>query len=451
MPRIALAGAAGWVTSAFALQQILRLGTNIMLAWLLAPELLGTMVLINTLLTGGELLTDVGFGQSIINHRKGDEPFFYNTAWTIQIGRGLLLFVVALVATVPLAGLYENPQLKVLLPVAALMFIISGFVSPARFILIKRMAVRKLALFDMGHAAFLSLTTVALALYSPTIWALVGGLLVGTAVPGLASFFLIDWRSHAIQLNREAAREILHFGKWIFISTLVYFGAMSFDRLYLAGAVPLALLGVYGIARNLADALVQLSQRLGSIIVFPRISASQMELATLRQSALPLRGFLILLLAVGLGCGVSLADTFIFIAYDDRYRAAGIFLSILLVGAWFSILSALAEAMMMGIGKPSSLAAANGVKFLLILATVPLTFPRAGILAAVGLFALSETARYIILAWRQRVNGLSFLRQDIGATLLFFITILVAREFTGLLGITGGITSWVTQAEAVLG
>ncbi|MCB2074248.1 MAG: oligosaccharide flippase family protein [Novosphingobium sp.] len=451
VPRIALAGAAGWVTTAFGFQQVMRLGANVVLAWLLAPHLLGTMLLINTLRTGGELLTDVGVGQSIVNHPKGAEPSFYNTAWTIQIIRGLLLFVVALAATVPLAGLYENPQLKILLPVAAFMFIIGGFISPARFILIKRMEIRKLALFDTGAAAFSNVVTIALAFYSPTIWALLGGLLIGTAVPALATFFLIDWRSHAIRWNREAASAILHFGKWIFASSFVYFGAMSFDRLYLADVVPLAILGVYGIARTLADALTQLFQRLGGAIIFPKISSSAMEPAALRQTVVPLRGFLILVLAVGLGCAVVLADAFIFLAYDDRYRTAGIFLTILLVGTWFSILSVLADAMMMGIGKPSSVAAANAVKFLLILIAVPLIFPRAGIIAAVGLFALSEAARYAVLVWRKRAVGLSFLRQDIGATLLFFMTILVVREFTDLLGITGGLYSWVAQAEAVVG
>jgi hypothetical protein len=62
--RLGLIRAVGWVTGAFAVQQILRLGTNVVLAWLLAPELLGTMLLINVLRTGAELLTDVGIALS---------------------------------------------------------------------------------------------------------------------------------------------------------------------------------------------------------------------------------------------------------------------------------------------------------------------------------------------------------------------------------------------------
>ena len=127
--RAALLTATAWVTVQHGVQQALRLGTNVVLARLLAPELLGTMLLINTLRTGGELLSDVGIGQSIVSDERGRDPKFFNTAWTIQIIRGALLFAVALLITRPLAELYDSPQLTVLLPVAALDFLISGFTS----------------------------------------------------------------------------------------------------------------------------------------------------------------------------------------------------------------------------------------------------------------------------------------------------------------------------------
>ena len=66
--------AVAWITVTYIVQQIVRLLSNILLAWLLAPALLGTMLLINALRTGGELLTDVGVGQSIVNNPRGEDP-----------------------------------------------------------------------------------------------------------------------------------------------------------------------------------------------------------------------------------------------------------------------------------------------------------------------------------------------------------------------------------------
>src|SRR3546814_20421052 len=76
--RRSLLGAAGWVSATFIAQQTLRLVPNIILAWLLAPALLRPMLLINTLRTAGELLTDLGVEQSLVNTPRRSAPTFYN-------------------------------------------------------------------------------------------------------------------------------------------------------------------------------------------------------------------------------------------------------------------------------------------------------------------------------------------------------------------------------------
>lgn len=444
--RQALVGAAGWVTLTYLIQQLLRLVSNIVLAWLLAPALLGTMLLINTLRTGGELLTDVGVGQSIVNNKRGSEPVFYNTAWTIQIIRGLVLFAIALALTVPIARAYDNPQLLVLLPAVAPIFIITGLTSPARFLLQKRLEVRKLALFDLASAVFGTLVQIALALYTPTIWALVWGLLISTAVPAVASFFLIDWRTHRLRLETECVRAILHFGKWIFLASLVYFLAMNFDRLYFADAVSLALLGIYGIARTFADTVTQLFQRMGNMLIFPKVAATEQRGFDLQRAIRPLRLATLLVAAVGLAFGVAVADLFIYQVYDERYHAAGLFLAILLVGSWFGILAAMADAMMLGVGKPSGVAFSNAAKLAVIVVALPLVLPRFGMNAALVAFVFADAVRYAMLAWRKRGVGLSFLRQDAALTLLFAVLIILFREATMFAGWTSGTAGWIAAA-----
>lgn len=449
--RVELLGAAGWVAVSFAGVQVLRLCTNVVLAWILAPELLGTMLIINTLRTGGELLTDVGIGQNIVTNRRGNEPAFYNTAWTIQILRGLLLFALALAATLPVSRLYENVQLQALLPISATIFVITGFTSPARFLLQKNMEVRTLVLLDLGGSAFSTVVHIGLALYSPTIWALIWGLLIGTAGPALASFFLMDWRSVRLQFERPAAVSIIHFGKWIFVSSLIYFLAMNFDRLYFADMIPLATLGIYGIARNFSDTAMQLFQRIGSLLIFPKISSLSERGGDLRSKIAPVRIAALVAGAVALAMGVAVADRFIDLLYDDRYRAAGLYLTVLLLGSWFAILATMAESMLFGVGKPASVAAGNAVKLALIAAGLPLFLTRYGMVAALITFFVAEFLRYVVLTVRKRSVGLAFLRQDLIATLLFFGLVLLFREVTMLFGLTSGIGGWLAQAEMLSG
>lgn len=442
-----LFGAAGWVTGTYIAQQGLRLLSNIILAWLLAPALLGTMLLIHTLRTGGELLTDVGVGQSIVNNARGNEPDFYNTAWTIQIVRGLLLFALAIALTAPIAHGYDNPELLVLLPAIAPIFILTGLTSPSRFLLQKRLEVKKLALFDLSSALFGTAVQIALALYTPTIWALVWGLLIGAALPAAASFFLIDWRSHRIRWDAAAAKDILHFGRWIFLASLIYFLAMNFDRLYFAEAISLTLLGVYGIARTFADTIMQLFQRMGSLLIFPKVSASAQRGYDLQRAIRPLRLGTLIVVAIGLAGGIAFADQFIYLVYDERYHAAGLFLSILLVGTWFGILAAMADALMLGVGQPSGVAFSNGAKLAVVAAALPIVLPRYGLSAALVMFVVAEAVRYGVLAWRKRHAGLSFLRQDAALTLLFFVLVVLFREATMAAGLTGGVAAWIEQAR----
>ena len=405
------------------------------------------MLLINTLRTGGELLTDVGVGQSIVNNRRGSEPGFYNTAWTIQIVRGLLLFALAMLLTVPIARAYDNPQLLVLLPAVAPIFILTGLTSPARFLLQKQIQVKKLALFDFATSLFGVSVQIALALYTPTIWALIFGLLIGTAAPAAASFFLIDWRSHRLRWEKEAVKAILHFGKWIFLASLVYFLAMNFDRLYFADAISFASLGIYGIARTFADTITQLFQRMGSLLIFPKVAASHQRGADLQRTIRPIRLATLLLVAVGLALGTAIADQFIYLFYDARYHEAGLFLTILLVGSWFGILATMADAMMMGVGKPSGVAFSNGAKLIVIAVALPFVLPRYGMNAALAVFVLAEAIRYAVLAWRKRGVGLSFLRQDAALTILFFLLIFVFREASMFAGLSGGVDAWMNQAR----
>lgn len=445
--RMQLIGSAGWVAGAHIAQQVLRLVSNIILAWLLAPALLGTMLLINTLRTGGELLTDVGVGQSIVNNRRGGEPDFYNTAWTIQIVRGLVLFVLAMLLTIPIARAYDNPQLLTILPIVAPIFILTGLTSPARFLLQKQFQVRKLALFDLAISLFGIFVQIGLALYTPTIWALVLGLLIGTTASAIGSFFLIDWRAHRLRWEKEAVKAILHFGKWIFLASLIYFLAMNFDRLYFADAISFASLGIYGIARTFADTITQLFQRMGSLLIFPRVAASHQRGADLQRTIRPMRLATLLLVALGLALGTAVADQFIYLFYDVRYHEAGLFLTILLIASWFGILATMADAIMMGVGKPSGVAFSNGAKLAVIAVALPIVLPRYGMNAALAIFVLAEAVRYAVLAWRKRGVGVSFLRQDAALTLLFFLLIFVFREASMLAGLTGGVDAWLIQAE----
>ena len=74
----------------------------------------------------------------------------------------------------------------------------------------------------------------------------------------------------------------MRFGRWVFFSSIVFFFAMNFDRLYFAKQISLAQLGVYGIARALADMISLFVQQCSSMVLYPTVAAARLAPAELR-------------------------------------------------------------------------------------------------------------------------------------------------------------------------
>ena len=103
----------------FGAQQAIRFGSNLILARLLFPEAFGTMALVTVLLIGLTMLSDLGIQPAIQSSKRGDDPAFLNTAWTLNIVRAVVLFLAASALAWPMAWFYQEPILFQLIPVAA--------------------------------------------------------------------------------------------------------------------------------------------------------------------------------------------------------------------------------------------------------------------------------------------------------------------------------------------
>src|ERR1700722_277242 len=78
-----------WTLLGFGTRQVLRLGFNLIVTRLLYPELFGLLSLVYTVVTGLTLFCDLGIAPAVVRDPRGDEAAFLNTAWTMQIVRGI--------------------------------------------------------------------------------------------------------------------------------------------------------------------------------------------------------------------------------------------------------------------------------------------------------------------------------------------------------------------------
>jgi O-antigen/teichoic acid export membrane protein len=412
----------------------LRLTSNVVLSRLLTPEIFGIMVVVNSIKYGIELLTDVGIEHNIVNNKRGIDPTFFNTAWTLQMLRGVLLSTLCLCLSVPLS-LYFGIDLRVFLLIS-LAPLINALASTSVFVLVKTLDVRTRNLFESACEVLTVAICVTLAWMTPTVWALVVGSLLSLATRSALSY-CISHPPHTFILRGVYVREILSFGKWILISSFVVYVATNVDRIYLGKTASLTVLGVYGLARTISDLPSNLASRLSYQIVFPVVAAvrSGQHAASIR-ALFAARSKFVLGGAFVMGTACVWADWGVRFVYDGRYHEAGWMLSGLMLGSWFSALASLNEALILGAGRPVYNSLANVVRLVVVAAGLPLGYSALGVTGAIVGVAAGEFGRYMFVAVGQMRLRFSFWTQDATATAVLLLTmgiwLLIRNAGTGI-------------------
>lgn len=427
----------GWVAVTFGAVQFVRLLNNVILTRLLDPSVFGIMALVVAIRVGMELVSDLGVTQNIVSNPRGHEPHFYDTAWTLHASRNLALAVLCFLLAGPFALFFGHPELAMILPVASLFFVLSGFESTTRGVLYKQLKVARLSLFEVALAVIGMIAQIGAALMFRDVWAVVLGMMITSAAMLISTFLYIPGTKHRFMVDAQSARELLHFGKWVFLSSIVYFFAMNFDRLYFAKQITLAELGVYGIARNLSDVISQLVTRASGYVLYPAVAASGLPPVDLRKKLLRGRRTLLLVAALTLGTFMAFADVIVGLLYDPRYSEAGSILPILCIGVWFGVLTSTNDSILMGLSRPAYPALSNAAKLVAYVVGAPLAFHFYGFMAAVAVIAGGEIVKYVTLWALSHKEHLRFGRDDLALTLAFGLTALLIREGLKLTGVTG--------------
>jgi O-antigen/teichoic acid export membrane protein len=308
----------------YGVSQALRLGSNLILARLLFPEAFGIMALVSVLMIGLAMFSDVGITPAIMSSRRGDDPAFLDTAWTVQLGRGVILWLVTLAAAGPMAWFYDAPILAQLIPVAGLTLVIAGL-NPTRIDTAGRhMAIGRVTFLDLCSQVVGVLVTVGLAWVTGSIWALVFGTLAGSLSMVALSWTFLPGHRNRPRIEKGALRELVHYGKWIFLSTIAGFAVLQSDKLIMGRLVTLDALGLYNIGFFLASFPMMLGAALIGRLMIPLYresppSASAENFARLRKVRLLISGTLVGLAAILALSGLWLVE----LLYDERYRMAG--------------------------------------------------------------------------------------------------------------------------------
>jgi O-antigen/teichoic acid export membrane protein len=413
--------------------QVLRLAGNLITSRLLAPDAFGLLFSVMVLNQGLQMISDVGILPSIIQHKRGDERAFLDTAWTIQVVRGVVISGITLALAWPWAQLYGEAELFPLVLVASLQGTITGLDSTKLATLNRRMQVGRLLSINLAQAVVTQAVMIGYAYLTRSAWALLFGAIAGEIARMVLSHLAVPGPNNRFHLEKEAAKVIFSFGKWIFVSTLVTFLGLRFDGLVLPLFVDRETLGVYSIGQSLAALPVLVTGQVVIWVLLPALSESFREdRARFTDNVLRARRVINVAGVFMVAGTAAAAPSFFYVLYDDRYIDAGWMVQLLMVSTWFFFLQETSVRVQLAMGDSRLQMISNLVKLAVTAPAVLVGYWLGGLPYLILGLTFGAFAGYVIVAWNLRTQNIPVFATDLKWTLVGIA-----------LALGGGLTPWL--------
>ena len=216
-------------------------------------------------------------------------------------------------------------------------------------------------------------------------------------IPGIRNSFCWD---------RESLQSLVHFGRWILLSTAFSFFAMQADRLILGKLISFSLLGVYGIAYSVSDIPRAVISAFSNRVGYPFIAKMvHLPIAEFRKVFLQYRLRVLVAGAVLLSLMVHLGGFLVTRVYDHRYHAASWMVPVLALGLWHTLMYQTTMPALLSLGKSQYQAIGNAFYFAAVVTAIPLAFHFYGMFGAVVAVAAGDLPFYFVLVCRGKPRG----------------------------------------------
>ena len=414
-----------WIVIGFGLNMSVRFGSNLLMTRLLVPEMFGVMAIASTVMVGLAMFSDVGLKLNIIQSNRGQEPSFLNTAWTIQILRGFVLWLAAAAVSLALISaklsgqfasdsVYAASILPSVIAIVSFSAVFQGLESTKMFEANRSLSLGLVTRIEISSQIAGLICMIGWAYVDRSIWALVAGTLSSAAVRTVLSHVWMPGVANRLQWDKTASHEILHFGKWIIVASVLGFLVNSGDRLLLGGFVNSTTLGLYSIASLIATSMEGVLSKIMGDVSFPAFSEVVRERRTdLKQTyyrfLLPIASISYFSSGFFMMAGQSLID----LLYDRRYHEAGWMLQLLGV-ALLTVPFRLATQTFLALGLPKLQSNIVIARLAILFIGTPLGFHFFNLPGAIIAIVISHFAIIPLIIFYNKRHELFDLRLELG-------------------------------------
>lgn len=392
---------------ALAAANILRIGNNLILTRLLAPEAFGIIGVITAISVVLAMLTDMGFTAFIVRSQNGDDSRFLNVVWTVRLIRSIALTVLMFAFAGPLAAVFGKPQLEAPIMASAFLFFLEGLRALSITSALRQRRVSFVSVVEFAVAVIQIAVTIAAALVLRNYWAIICGMYAGAIANLIFSYAFFPGYRHRLTFDKTLQKELWAFARVVIVSSVITVILGQADKVFIGRTLSLDALGLYMLAVSITGTAMQLIMTyVGRVLLPTYAEAGRQSTAALAAIYYRTRWRLTLALAFLLGAGFGGGHLLARILFDDRYLGSGVFISLLCLGPLFALTTRPAEQALIVLGKIRSAVEANVARLVWIAVAAPLGLHLFGIIGLVAAFALIEASAAPYWWWRLRRAGL---------------------------------------------
>ena len=291
-----------WTYASFYSGKLMVFLSTVILARLLVEEEFGVAGYATVVISFLEVLSDLGIGPALIYHR--DNPKARITAFWLNIGIGILLFLVTFFGAPLVGSFFQDPRAVPVTRALALVFPISALGSIHDTLLRKELSFGRKFIPDFVKAISKGLASIILALLGFGAWSLIIGQIVGRALSVVVLWRIMPWRP-SFQFAKSLVRPLLSYGLNIVSVDALGITLNNADYLLVGRFLGAAALGVYTVAFRFPDLLVMQFCDVISKVIFPVYARMREDPQALQRGFLTTTRY-VSLVTVPMGLGMAL-------------------------------------------------------------------------------------------------------------------------------------------------
>ena len=289
-----------WTAGIRVLINLIGLASTIVLARLLTPADFGLVAIATVVFAIVSAFTELSLAAALIQHRDPQREH-YDTAWTLNVIRALIVAMILAVAAHIVAAAYNDERLILIMYALCGATLITGLGNPRLIEFRRRLSFQQEMFVEFANKFAGLIVAAGVAFAFRTYWAIVLGLVAAQLVSLVLSYVLISYRP---RISLRYWRSLFSFSSWLGLSNGLRAINYRADHLAVGAVLGTVPLGQYTVGDNLASLPVRESMAPLSYVLFPAFSKLQDDTPRMRDAYLRAQQ---ILAAVALPVGVGFA------------------------------------------------------------------------------------------------------------------------------------------------